>query len=57
MAFAIALWFERLLSSATGADPLPQSVDRKPMEIEIQRLPDYLWRDLGFQQPRRPDGE
>ena len=32
-------------------------VDRKPMEIEVERLPDYLWRDLGFQQPRRPDGE
>jgi len=27
------------------------------MEIEVERLPDYFWRDLGFQQPRRPDGE
>jgi len=32
-------------------------LDRKPMEIEVDRLPDYFWRDLGFQQPRRPGGE
>jgi len=57
MAFAIALWLERLLSSATDAVPLPPSTDRKPMTIEVERLPDYLWRDLGFPQPRRPDGE
>ena len=57
MALAITLWLERLLSSTVGAVPLPQPVDRKPMEIEVDRLPDYVWRDLGFQQPRRPDGE
>ncbi len=57
MAFAIILWLERLLSSATDAVPLPPSTDRKPMTIEVERLPDYLWRDLGFQQPRRPDGK
>lgn len=57
MAHALALWLDRLLSSTTGTVPLPQPVDRRPMEIEVKRLPDYLWRDLGFQQPRRPDGE
>ena len=57
MAFAITLWLERLFFSTTGAVPLPQSADRKPMEIEVERLPSYLWCDLGFQQPRRADGE
>ena len=57
MAHAVTLWLGRLLSSTAGAVQLPQSVDRKPMEIEVERLPDYLWRDLGFQQPRRSDGE
>lgn len=54
MAFAITLWLERLLSGTTAAPPPPRSVDRKPMEIEVERLPDYLWRDLGFQQPLQP---
>ena len=57
MAHALTLWFGRLLSSTSGGVPLPQPTDRKPMEIEVERLPDYFWRDLGFQQPRRPDGE
>jgi hypothetical protein len=58
MAFAITFWLERLLSSTTGAVSLPpHSVRRKPMEIKVERLPDYFWRDLGFQQPRRQDGE
>ena len=55
LAFAITLWLERLLPGTTGTVSLPQPFDRKPMEIEVERLPDYLWRDLGFQ-PRRPDG-
>ena len=36
---------------------MPHLIDRKAMEIEVDRLPDYFWRDLGFQQPRRPEGE
>ena len=52
MAFAFTLWLGRLFSSTSGGVPLPEVVDRKPMEIEIERLPDYLWRDLGFPQPR-----
>ena len=57
MTIALTLWLERLFSSTTEAVSVPQSADRKPMEIAVERLPDYLWRDLGFQQPRRPDGE
>jgi hypothetical protein len=57
MALASTLWLNQLLSSTMGANPLPASSYRKPMAIEVERLPDYLWRDLGFQQPRRPDGE
>ena len=57
MAHAFTFWLDRLLSSTAGAVPLPPFTRRKPMEIEVERLPDYLWRDLGFQQPRRPDGE
>ena len=58
MAHAVTLWLARLLSSnADAVPPRPPFTDRKPMEIEVERLPDYLWRDLGFQQPRRSDGE
>ena len=57
MAHALALRLSRLFSSTAGAVPLPPLSDRKAMEIEVERLPDYLWRDLGFQQPRRSDGE
>jgi len=57
MAFTITLWLERLLLGTPGTVSLPQAFDRKPMGIEVERQPDYLWRDLGFPQPRRPDGE
>jgi hypothetical protein len=53
MAHTLTLWLDRFLSSAASSRP----ADHKPMEIEVERLPDYFWRDLGFQQPRRPDGE
>ena len=58
MAFAFTFWLGRLWSSTSGGVPFPPpSAQRKPMEIEVDRLPDYFWRDLGFRQPRRPDGE
>ena len=56
MAHAFTLWIGRLFSSTAGAVPLPPSADRNPMQIEVERLPDYLWRELGFQQPGRLDG-
>jgi hypothetical protein len=34
---------------------LPPRSAKEPVQIEVERLPDYLWRDLGFQQLRRPD--
>jgi len=57
MAPAFTLWLGRLFSSTIGGVPLPPSTERKPTEIEVERLPDYLWRDLGFPQPRRPGGQ
>ncbi|HJR23196.1 MAG TPA: hypothetical protein VJ822_16300 [Dongiaceae bacterium] len=57
MDFTLALWLNRLYSTATGAVPGPQPSDCKPLEIEVERLPDYLWRDLGFPQPRPPEAE
>lgn len=56
MAHALTLWLDRFLSGT--ANPAPaRPVDHKSMEMEVERLPDYLWRDLGFQQPRRSEGE
>lgn len=57
MAVAVPNWLNRLLSRNSGAFPLPAPTDRKPLEVEVDRLPDYQWRDLGFPQPRRPEGE
>lgn len=57
MALTFTLWLGRLLSSTAGVAPLPPSAERKPMEIQVERLPDYLWRDLGFPPLRRRDGE
>ena len=57
MAFTLTLWLNRLLSSPTATAPIPPPSDRTPMEIEVERLPDYLWRRLGFLQPRRFEGE
>ena len=57
MALTFTLWLGRLIFSSAGKGPLPPSTDRKPMEIRVERLPDYLWRDLGFPPLRRPGGE
>ena len=57
MALAFTFWLGRLFSSTSSWATFPHPNHRKPMEIEVERLPDYLWRDLGFQQPARPDGE
>ena len=53
MTITVTLWLNRLLSSSSGAERPPVSTDRKSLEIEVERLPDYLWRDLGFQLPGR----
>ena len=56
MVLASTIWLNLLLSRDFDS-ARPAAAERKPMEIEVDRLPDYVWRDLGFQQPRRPDGE
>jgi hypothetical protein len=53
MAQAFTRWLEHLCTGTTGRVLFPQPNRRKPIEIEVERLPDYFWRDLGFQQPRR----
>lgn len=57
MATAPTIWLNRLLARDAKATVRPMPTDRKPLEIEVQRLPDYLWRDLGFAPARRPGGE
>ena len=49
MTITVTLWLNRLLSSSSGAVRLPVSIDRKPMEIEVERLPDFgRERELAF---------
>jgi hypothetical protein len=50
-------WLNRLLYRDLDARARVASTDRKPMEIEVERLPDRQWRDLGFASTRRPGGE
>jgi hypothetical protein len=57
MALASTIWLNRLLSRDFESTARPVSTDRKPMEIEVERLPDRQWRDLGFVSPRRPGEE
>jgi hypothetical protein len=57
MTHAFTLWLDRLLSLRSGPAPLSLPSDRKPLEIEVERLPDHLWRALGFALVRRPGGE
>ena len=57
MTTASTIWLNRLLARVAEAAVRAMPTDRKPMEIEVQRLPDYVWRDLGFPPARRPGGE
>jgi len=54
-------WIERLLTGTMlPADPLRngQAQHRpRPLKIAVERLPDYLWRELGFQPTRRPEDD
>ncbi len=56
MAHALTLWFGRIFARACPSVHAPPS-EPEPMKIEVERLSDYLWRDLGFPCPRRPEGE
>ena len=41
----------------SGPDGYVPRLAGKPMKIEVQRLPDYRWRELGFSQPHCPGEE
>ena len=54
MTDTLTLWFGRFFAGARPA-AYPPSRDEPPLRIEVERLPDHLWRELGFHQPERPD--
>ncbi|HEY1382858.1 MAG TPA: hypothetical protein VGF43_04545 [Dongiaceae bacterium] len=56
MTHALVHWLWRLFSTATHPAPDVRQTERPPMKIAVERLPDYLWRELGFTQ-RRPSSE
>ncbi len=53
MTFTFPSWIAQLPLTSSRAAPDSRPAG-KPMKIEVQRLPDYRWRDLGFPQPHRP---
>jgi len=55
MTHALSHWLGRFFSGTRQVVHNSEPSDRKPMQIEVEALPDYLWRELGFQQVRRPD--
>jgi hypothetical protein len=57
MTHAFAAWLGRFLirPSRPLIQPLPPP--RQPMTIEVERLADYRWRELGFSQPERRSAE
>ena len=52
MTYALISWLGRLRSISGLPAPAPQSTEPDRMKIEVEHRPDYLWRGLGFQQPR-----
>ena len=56
MTDVFTLWFGRFLTGAHAKAAAPSS-EPTPMKIEVERLPDYLWRDLGFPLPKRPQDQ
>jgi hypothetical protein len=56
MVLASTIWLNRLLSRDFDS-ARPAAAERKAMEIEVERLPDRQWRDLGFASTRRPGAE
>ncbi len=56
MTLAFPPWLGRLLLPARPV-PCPPNTALPPLTIEVQRLPDYHWRALGFRQPLRNRGE
>jgi hypothetical protein len=48
-------WFWRFLAEASPRSLRPRRQEPLPMKIEVKRLPDQLWSDLGFPRPCRRD--
>jgi hypothetical protein len=44
-------WLGRLFPEGTRLMVRGQRDEKPPMKIEVERLPDYYWRDLGFPLP------
>jgi hypothetical protein len=55
MTHTLAHWLWRIVSTRPAPD-LPRA-EQPPMKIAVERLPDYLWRELGFRQVRRPEDD
>lgn len=52
MAHAFPFWLGQFIFPARPVVH-PPAKERAPLKIEIERLPDYQWRELGFLQPGR----
>ena len=55
MAIMSLHWIWQLIGSERRSAVRPERHDPPLMKIEVERLPDYRWRDLGFSQVRRRD--
>lgn len=53
MTLLSAAWFGRFFAEGTSLIARGQRDEKPPMKIEVERLPDYYWRDLGFRLPTR----
>jgi hypothetical protein len=48
-------WVWQLIGGERRSAARPERPAPPPMKIEVECLPDYQWRDLGFPQARRRD--
>lgn len=55
MAIMSLQWVWQLIGSERRSAARPERQASPPMKIEVERLPDYRWRELGFVQARRSD--
>jgi len=53
MAIMSLHWIWHLVGSERRSAARPERHAPPLMKIEMERLPDYRWRDLGFSQTRR----
>ena len=53
MTHSLANWLWRIVSTATYPAHNLSQTEQQAMKIEVERLPDYLWRGLGFPPIRR----